>query len=277
MALKASRALALVGRVLTWSVRSREIANFTYDTTRESKLMLAGVVAQISGRPMSEIVGYVDELEADGELAAHVCAVGAAPDSVWNMDPGFRPGRRLAFYLVARAAKPRRIVEAGVDKGLGAVLLCRALTLNARDGQPGDYLGIEFDGAKPIPLYDRYPHNLGRIVRGDSLSLLRANDQPIDLFIHDTTADEAHMRDQLAAVMPRMAAGGVVASTWTTRVLIDHAMTHRLKLLTHREEPVDHWFQGDRVAFLHGYPGEDDASRKDIEGSKGVAGTEFSV
>lgn len=252
-ALRAARLVPRLGQVLGWSVRSREIANFTYDTTRDSKLILCGVVAGIVGRPTAEIRGYLDELEADRDLAAYVETAGAAPENRWQIDPGFRPGRRLAYYLMARGLKPNRIVEAGVDKGLGAVLLSRALALNAADGQPGEYLGIEYDRAKPIALYDGYPGKLGHIVRDDSLAVIRTLTPGIGLFIHDTIADHDHMKAQLEAVAPLMHPHGVLASTWTTPAVLDHVTRHGLGLLTHQEEPIDHWFPGDRMAFVYGY------------------------
>lgn len=253
MAHKASRVAPQLGRVLAWSLRSRETANFTYETTHESKLLLAGIVAEITGRPLRAVIADVEELGRDRELAGHVAAAALAPDSRWHVDPGFLPGRRLAFYLLARSLKPARIVEAGVDKGLGAVLMSRALTLNAAEGHPGDYLGLELDAEKPITLYEGFPGRIGRIVRGDALALVRADRGPIDLFIHDTIAEAGHMTAMLEAVRPLMAPRGVVASTWTTPTLIEHAVGHGLELLTHQEETAGHWFPGDRVAFLYGY------------------------
>ena len=253
LALRDSRLGPQLAQIMSWGVRSREIGNFTYETTRESKLVLAGVVAEIAKRPIAEIVGYVDELAADQMLAAHVARVSQSA-SPWSTDPGFRPGRRLAFYLLARALKPARVVEAGVDKGLGAVLVCRALALNAADGHHGDYLGLEFDPSKPIPLYETHPERRGRILRGDSVALLGAQSEPVDLFIHDTVPDPAHVRAQLAAASRLLSPRGVIASTWTTPELIDHAIAADARLLTHQEETIDHWFPGDRVGFIFGFP-----------------------
>jgi hypothetical protein len=144
-------------------------------------------------------------------------------------------------------------VEAGVDKGLGALLVSRALTLNRAEGHAGEYLGIELDPTKPIPLYEKWPHRVGAIVRGSSTKILREQTAPIDLFIHDTIPEAGHMTEQLATVRPFMTPSGVIASTWTTPELIGHALRHDLKLLTHQEETVEHWFPGDRVAFIYGY------------------------
>lgn len=57
---------------LVWSVRSREIVNLTYPTTRESDLLLSALIATIADRPVSEMVAHLDELGADGELAQFV-------------------------------------------------------------------------------------------------------------------------------------------------------------------------------------------------------------
>ena len=130
LGLRAARIGPKLRQVLSWSVRSREIANFTYDTTRASKLLLAAAMAEITGTATSVIAGYIGELEADSELAAHVVTTMQGARDRWSADPVFAPGRRLAFYLAARALKPRYVVEAGVEKGLGAVLLSRALHQN---------------------------------------------------------------------------------------------------------------------------------------------------
>ena len=252
-ALLQARIVPQIVQVLRWGVRSREIANFTYETTRESELLLVQVVAAMTGRPVGEVMGYLAELAADHELHAHVGRAAQEPANRWSHDPGFKPGRRLAAYLIARALKPAEVVEAGVDKGLGAVLLSRALVLNSAEGRPGRYLGIELDPHKSIDLYESLPDRQGQIVRGNSLDVLRGRTEPIDLFIHDTTAEPAHLTTQLDAVAPLMAPQGVLVSTWTTPELIAHAFERNLRLLTHQEETVDHWFPGDRVAFLSGY------------------------
>jgi len=256
MALKASRVAPRLGSVLAWSVRSRETVNFTYETTRESNMLLAGTVAELTGRPMQEMVGYLDELASDKTLAQYVSRAAEAPESRWNVDPGFHPGRRLAFYLIARSLKPSCVVEAGVDKGLGAVLLSRALRRNASEGRAGDYLGIDINREKRIGLYEGYEGKVGRILRGDAIELMRAAQDSVDLFIHDTTPEPGHLIAMLEAVRPRMSRNGVIASTWTTAALIDYAVANGLKLLTHQEDTVHHWFHGDRMAFLYGFAGK---------------------
>jgi hypothetical protein len=242
-----------IRRIAGWSIRSRELANFTYATTRDSDRLLAGVMAEIARRPLSEMLTYIDELAADSELADYVVAETSRSENRWSMDPVFLPGRRLAFYLAARALKPALVVEAGVDKGLGAILVSRALARNAAEGHAGDYLGIEYDREKPIPLYANYPGRIGTIVRGDSVEILRGLGRPVSLFIHDTTAAADHMRAQLATVDPMMETSGLIASTWTTESLVDHAVATGRRLLSHQEEPAGHWFRGDRVGFLWGF------------------------
>ncbi len=251
MAFREARLGSQAGAILRWSLNSRERVNFTYQTTRHSDLLLCAVVAEAAGVEASRVVAWLDELYADTELIAFIDTVARAKKSRHRIDPGFKPGRRLAFYLLVRALKPRHVVEAGVDRGLGALVISRALALNAAEGHPGAYTGIEYSPTKPIPLWEDYPERIGRIVRGDSIEFLDAGTEPIDLFVHDTTSDDTHVETQLHALTPRLSQRGVIASTWTTDRVVEHALAHNLSLLTHQEEPVGHWFKGDRVAILY--------------------------
>ncbi len=250
LALKAAGIGPRLGAIARWAVTSREHVNFTYDTTRDSQRLLCAAIAEIAGCPTSEVVDHLDQLLADRDLIAHVETVSRSPASRHRVDPGFKPGRRIAFYLLARVLKPRFVVEAGVDRGLGALLISHALNMNAAEGFPGDYLGIEFDAEKPIPLYQGYPHRVGNITRGDSIAVVAALDRPIDLFIHDTTTEPAHVSAQLAAVAQKRSPHGVIASTWSMPQLTEFALRGGLGILTHQEEPVGHWFSGDRVAMV---------------------------
>lgn len=252
MAFKAARIAPQIGAVARWAFASRERVNFTYDTTRESQLLLCATIAEIATCDMRSVVAHLDQILSDPELIAHVEADNRA--SRHRVDPGFRPGRRIAFYLLVRTLKPRFVVEAGVDRGLGAILISRALALNAAAGHVGDYLGIEFDTNKPIPLYDNFAGRIGRIERGDSVAIVDGIDRQIDLFIHDTTTHEVHVTAQLAALKPKLSPHGVIASSWTTRPVIDFAMCNDFGLLTHQEQTVGHWFSGDRVAMLYPRP-----------------------
>src|SRR5207248_9880418 len=54
-----------------------------------------------------------------------------------NCDVEPRYGRRLGWYALTRATKPRVLVETGVDRGLGTAVLAAAMLRNAQEGAPG--------------------------------------------------------------------------------------------------------------------------------------------
>lgn len=252
MAFRAARILPRIGAVAAWSVRSREVVNFTYSTTRENELLLCATVAQIARRDIRTVIGFRDELFADRELIDYIESLGRRGHARWQIDPGFMPGRRIPFYLLVRCLKPGLVVEAGVDRGLGALLISRALQRNADEGAKGDYLGIELSETKQIQLYDQFPGRIGRIVRGDSVEVVRKLDRQVDFFIHETIPDAGHVEAQLAALMPLLSPRGVIMSPWPTEPFIRHAIERDLGLLTHQEQPLRHWFDGDRITFVFG-------------------------
>jgi len=60
-------------------------------------------------------------------------------ESVIGKSPLDWPVERLFVYALVRAMKPYTVLELGVSDGIGAVVICRALTENAR----GKYCGVD--------------------------------------------------------------------------------------------------------------------------------------
>src|SRR5262249_10277802 len=153
-----------------WLFHSRETANFTYHLDPANMKYLAAFVANITSHKPKEIEEYLEELETDTDLQAHVrhtceCAIAANPFRY--ADPEARYGRRLGWYGLARVLKPRVVVETGIDKGLGSLVLTLALMRNSQEGYPGYYYGTDIDpgaGYLFTAPYTQY----GSILRGDS-------------------------------------------------------------------------------------------------------------
>ena len=68
-------------------------------------------------------------------------------------------GRRLGWYAIARATKPKVIVETGVERGHGSVLLCSAILHNAIEGFPGRYFGTDIDPSAGWLLTGKLPRS----------------------------------------------------------------------------------------------------------------------
>jgi hypothetical protein len=153
----------------------------------------------------------------------------------------------MLYYLLVRALKPGFVVEAGVDKGLGATIICEALRRNAAEGYTGDYLGIEDNPLQRSSIYARFPHKRGEVRHGNSPDVIHTIARKIDLFVHDTTPDPVHVGAQLEALQGHMAERGVLVSTWAVPQFVEYAATNGKRLLVHKEEPARHWYSGSRL------------------------------
>jgi hypothetical protein len=113
-----------------WLYASRETTNFNYDISDLNRLHLAWWIADIAKVPVGDILDYFAEVEGDLSLRQHIRrATLASP--YWRIsDANAAFGRRLGWYALVRAVKPLHVVETGIDKGLGTVLLSSALLKN---------------------------------------------------------------------------------------------------------------------------------------------------
>ena len=68
--------------------------------------------------------------------------------------------------------KPKIVVETGIDKGLGSVLLCSALLKNKEDGFEGRYYGTDINPKAGYLLSGKYL-KVGEILFGDSITSLK--------------------------------------------------------------------------------------------------------
>jgi hypothetical protein len=86
------------------------------------------------------------------------------------MKPAF--GVTSGWYAFVRILS-RVVVETGVDKGLGSVLLCAALMRNRAEGFPGQYLGTDINPDAGFLLAEPY-NGVGGILYGDSIQSLQS-------------------------------------------------------------------------------------------------------
>lgn len=241
--------LAPCFRILPWLVRSRELTNYTYEYSPLAQTAAVHLAALVTGMPRELMLGYAAELRNDEQLRRHVAEMTAGSAYRHFADPQFKPGRRLFYYLLVRAVKPKVVVEAGLDKGLGACIIGAALLKNAAEGSPGQYYGLTLLTAQDAFLYGAPYDFHGQLVMGDSVDFLGKTGPNIDIFIHDTTNNPAHEQAQFTALRPRLATDAIVLSTWFTEKFAEFAQQSGLTVLTFQESPVRHWYPGGKIAF----------------------------
>src|SRR5437773_2851816 len=104
------------GRAVSWTFRSREHYNYSYDLEPRNIDYLASFVSVITGETFAKARAYIAEIENDNHLKEHVVRLNASAKQRFVADREARFGRRMGWYAMVRCAKPKLVVETGVDK-----------------------------------------------------------------------------------------------------------------------------------------------------------------
>ena len=227
-------------------LQSGETHNFTYDLTEANLRYLAEIIAVATGKSPVEIEGYIQEAIEDVDLRTcfdNRMAVHEGQKSPAKTKSPF--GRRLGWYAVARATKPRLIVETGVERGHGALILCAALLRNRQDGAPGRYLGTDINPDAGCLLAGKY-QDIGKILFGDSIASLRQLAGPIDLFINDSDHSAEYEAEEYRAIASKLSRTAIVLgdNAHVTDKLAQFSRAMGRSFLMFKEQPKDHWYPG---------------------------------
>lgn len=232
-----------------WLFESRETTNFTYELDERNQRHLAALVADVMEIGFDAAFGYLRELEEDAGLREHVGRV-TRERRADAADAEARYGRRAGWYAVARALKPRLIVETGVDKGLGACVLAAALKRNALEGHPGTYCGTDIDRGAGWLLCGEYA-SFGRVLYGDSLASLRGLDGTIELFINDSEHSADYEAQEYRAIAGKLSPRAVILgdNAHATDALLEFSRQSGRRFVFFQERPLKHWYPGAGIGF----------------------------
>lgn len=233
----------VIGKSLSWLVRSRETTNYTYDLDSLNVDQLCWFVATITGAGIAQVRGWAEELESDSDLIEHltrrlssnprrrICAT--APH--W--------ARRFGWYAFVRATQPDLVVETGTHLGLGSCVLASALLRNGH----GRLTTIDIDPEAGYLIGGPYASVIDRRT-GSSVELL-AGIRDVDIFLHDSLHTYDYETLELKAVEPNLSPGAIVLSdnAHDSAALSDWAERTGRHYLFFREDPIDHWWPGDGI------------------------------
>lgn len=230
---------------LRWLAGSREVTNFTYDISPQSKEHMAHAVAMALGTSPAAVRGYFDELQQDDAVRDCIAVRVAQGPRPHVANRSMPYGRRLSWYAIARHAKPRVIIETGVEKGLGAIVLSAALLRNAAEGHYGRYYGLDISpiaGYLLAPPYD----SVADILYGDSLDQLASFQGPIDLFINDSDHTPGYESREYAMVKNKLSEHAIILgdNCHVTDELARFSEEEGRRFLFAKEEPLLGWFPG---------------------------------
>lgn len=216
-----------------------EFHNFTYELTERNLGYLVETISCALGRPREEIAGFIQEAQTDTEINA--AALATTP----KVKVSCPFGRRLGWYAIARALKPRVIVETGVERGHGSLILCAALLRNASDGSPGRYFGTDIRPEAGQLLAGKYA-SMGQILYGDSIESLTKLEGPIDLFINDSDHSADYEYREYKTVAGKLSPRAIILgdNAHVTDKLMQFSREAGRQFLFFKEEPLDHWYPG---------------------------------
>ena len=243
------------GQVVRWAFTSKEYYNHTYHLTELNQRYLASFVAVVSGCDVATAERYIQELATDDELRAALVERTRSSRDRHNCDEEPRYGRRLGWYALVRVTKPRIVVETGVDRGLGTVVIAAALKRNAEEGFLGTVYATDIVPDCGYLIAEAYKP-FCRVLLGDSIESLKQFHEPVDIFLHDSDHRPEYEWAEFLAIEPRLHGGSLVLSdnSQQSPKLLEFAERIGRSFLFFADQPKDHWWPGDGigVAFVPG-------------------------
>ncbi len=248
-------ALRQIGKMLQWSVTSKEYYNHTYHLTDLNRDYLVSYIAAVSGQPLLLIEKYMAELETDTTFRSTLEHRTLVSRDRHNCDLEPRYGRRLGWYALVRATKPKIVVETGVDRGLGTAVIAAALKRNADEGFPGLVYATDILSDCVHLLAEPYK-SFCKILIGDSVASLKQFQQPVDIFLHDSNHDPEYEWAEFLAIEQRLHPASLVLSDNSQQSSKLREFAGRLgkTFLYFQDQPKNHWWPGDGIgtAFTAG-------------------------
>ena len=233
-------------QIFKWSINSNENTNYTYKLKEKNHLELIKIFEVIfKDSNFKQIKSYIEELEQDKDIRNHIRESISKSNSKNFADMKIEFSRRLGWYICVRLLKPKILVETGVDKGLGSVVLIRALMRNKEEGFPGYYYGTDIDPKAGYLLNSHYK-DYGQILYGDSIVSLNKLTSQVDLFINDSDHSSEYEYKEYLAIKNKLTKRAIILgdNSHSTDKLIKFSIENNRSFILFKEEPLNHWYPG---------------------------------
>lgn len=239
-----------------WLFASKEKTNFTYDLDNLNEEYLISFVSLVTGVNVEQIKKYVIELESDTKLADHIKTLTHANPRAYMADEVAKYGRRLGWYAIIRAKKPKLVVETGIDKGLGSCVIAAALMKNAEEGSEGHMYGTDINPRAGYLLQEPYS-NYGKILYGDSIQSLEKLSEKIDIFINDSDHSSDYEMREYETIENKLSEGALILgdNAHCSDKLCRFANRTGRVFMFFQEKPRDHWYPGAGIGAAFKSPG----------------------
>jgi hypothetical protein len=231
---------------IRWLFNSRETSNFSYDLDPLNESYLAALLSTISGVRFEHFMQYFLELKSNEDLKSHVKQLTALTPWRATSDMTARYCRRIGWYALTRAIKPKVVVETGIDKGLGSCVLALALMKNYEEsGVKGRYFGTDINTGAGYLFKSPYS-NFGRILYGDSIQSLNTFEEPIDLFINDSDHSAEYEAREYETIKGKLSQKAIILgdNAHCNDELLKFSLKTKRQFVFFQEKPAGHWYPG---------------------------------
>jgi predicted O-methyltransferase YrrM len=234
-----------LSNLLKWIVKSKETANFTYDLEEENKRYLASMIADILNLHFTEVMALFKEIEEDAEFRKHIEDTTKNSDWAFIADKEVRLARRIGWYAIARAIKPKIVIESGVDKGLGSCVLTAALKRNTQEGHAGRYYGLDINPKAGYLLSEHYA-DYGNILYGDAIESIKKFNGVVDLYINDSDHSAEYEALEYGAMMDKLSEHAIILgdNAHVSGKLLEFSLIENRHFVFFQEKPLEHWYPG---------------------------------
>ena len=230
-----------VTETFRWIWKTNEVTNFDYYISPQSKNYGIILLSQILQKDVEELEGYALEIENDQELFQSLSEnVARSPiRGILRKNPVL--GRRVFWYVIVRATKPRIVVETGTDKSLGTAILARALQKNGTGEvytvdivQPRGYL--QDQGRLNLPI---------KFITMDSHEFLSNTSVEIDIFLHDSNHEYNYELEEYSRAFEKLSDEGILLSDNSNQnsSLYDFARSKNLRFFNIENTPLNFPFE----------------------------------
>lgn len=233
------------GQILSWGIQSNEDTNYTYHLTESNIDYLAQLLAHILQSDHTTIRSYIAEIENDHLLRQHIQKGIIQSGLARFADQDVRYGKRVGWYALVRAMKPEIVVETGVDKGLGSVVLAAALLKNKAEGFTGQLYGTDINPEAGYLLTGEY-QTVGKILYGDSIETLSKMTDKIDFFINDSDHSADYEYREYQTIKDKLSDNAIILgdNAHVTDKLSRFSIENDRDFLYFQEQPKNHWYPG---------------------------------
>lgn len=237
-------------QILKWLFISREHTNFTYKLTEGNIIALTQLISIITDKKFADVYKYINEPENDTELNSFIINKTKNSKLKWKADLRSDFGKRLGWYAIVRIRKPQIVVETGIDKGLGGVLICAALLKNMSEGFPGKYYGTDINSEAGYLIDGKYKE-VAELLIGDSIESLKKLDKLIDVFINDSDHSAEYEYQEYLTIQQKINENTIIIgdNSHATDKLSEFSLNNNRDFLFFQEKPLDHWYPGGGIGF----------------------------